>query len=197
MWTIIIMGLIGAFIGWGTNLIAVKLLFRPIVPFGIPNTPFVIQGVIPKRHRDIAKSVAKTIDVELLDLEHLLDKIIEGIDKQQVLLLLEEKIVTIIKANLPSLLQSFSGAIGKYVHEMMERQGDQLLKEVTEALIHKAVTEVKISEIIEAKLLEMDLEKIEMIIIQLAKKELKQIEIVGGVLGLFIGLVQGTIALML
>ncbi len=197
MWTVVFMGIIGAFIGWGTNMIAVKLLFRPLKPFKIPLTPFVIQGLIPKRHADIASSVAKTINAELLDLEKILDRIIEGIDKKQVLNLLEEKLIAVIKANLPTLLQSFSGTISKYVHEMIERQGEQLLTEVTEALIHKAMNEVNIADMIEARLLEMDLIKIEEMIIDLAKKELKQIELLGGVLGLLIGIVQGFIALVL
>lgn len=197
IWTLLLMGLIGALIGWCTNLIAVKLLFRPIKAFRIPVIGWEIQGLIPKRHAEIAKSVAQTVESELLDLEMILDRMIESIDKQQVLAMLEEKLIQVIKANLPSLLQSFSGTISKYVHEMVERQGEQLLTEVTETLVHKAIKEVNLAALMESKIMEMDLVKLESVIIALAERELKQIEVLGGVLGLLIGLIQGGIVLML
>lgn len=194
---ILLMALTGAFIGWGTNLVAVKLLFKPIKPFKIPLTPIVFQGLIPKRHADIAASVAKTIEEELLDLESIFNQLIETMDKQAILDMLEEKLNVIIKANLPSLLQSFSGTIQKVVHEMMVKQGDQLLTEVTEALMHRAINDIKISKMVEEKILAMDILKLEDMIIKLAKTELKQIEVLGGVLGLLIGIVQGVIAMMM
>src|SRR3972149_7654668 len=60
---------IGAIIGWLTNFVAIKLLFRPHVPFSILG--FQVQGVIPKRRKEIARSMAKTIEKELLSSEDL------------------------------------------------------------------------------------------------------------------------------
>ncbi|WP_343089435.1 DUF445 domain-containing protein, partial [Methanocalculus natronophilus] len=59
------MTLIGGLIGYLTNKIAVKMLFRPYKPlnFGL----FKIQGVLPKRQSDIAKSVGDTIETSLLN----------------------------------------------------------------------------------------------------------------------------------
>ena len=59
--------LIGTLIGFGTNYIAVKMLFRPYKPikigkFTLPFTP----GVIPKRKKELAKSLGNTISNELL-----------------------------------------------------------------------------------------------------------------------------------
>lgn len=190
------MATVGALIGWSTNLIAIKLLFRPLHAYKIPLVGLEVQGLIPKRRRDIARSVANTIENELLSLETIFDRIIEGIDKKQVLAMLEDRLVKVIKDNLPSLLAPFSGAIARQVHEIIERDGDQLLTEVTEALIHKAVGEVKIADMIEGRILEMDLMALESMIIDLAKKELKQIEVLGGILGLLVGLVQGAITLI-
>lgn len=194
MWTVLAMCAVGALIGWGTNLIAVRLLFKPIEPIRIPIIGYEIQGLIPKRRAEIARSVAATIEKDLLSLEAILDKIIAGIDKQQVLEMLEEKLVTVIKANLPTLMQPFAGAIQRQIHELIEKQGEQLLMELTEALIHKAVTEVRVSDLIEERILALDLVQLEDMIIALAKKELKQIEVLGGVLGFIVGLIQGLIS---
>lgn len=194
---ILLMALTGAFIGWGTNLIAVKLLFKPLKPFKIPLTPIVFQGLIPKRRAEIAASVAKTIEEDLVDLESIFNQLIETMDKEAILAMLEEKLSVIIKANLPTLLQSFSGTIQKYVHEMMVKQGDQLLTEIAESLMHRAINDIKISEMIEEKIMAMDILVLEDMIIQLTKTELKQIEVLGGVLGFLIGIVQGIFAVML
>ena len=62
----IINPVMGTIIGFGTNYIAVKMLFRPykavkIGKFSLPFTP----GVIPKRRTDIAKALGDTISKEL------------------------------------------------------------------------------------------------------------------------------------
>jgi hypothetical protein len=49
---------VGAVIGWLTNYVAIKLLFRPHVPFSLLG--YQVQGVIPKRRKEIARSMART-----------------------------------------------------------------------------------------------------------------------------------------
>lgn len=54
--------IIGAIIGYGTNWIAIKMLFRPLKPikigkFTLPFTP----GIIPKRQGKIAKAIGESI----------------------------------------------------------------------------------------------------------------------------------------
>ncbi len=59
--------LVGAGIGYVTNLIAIKMLFRPLKPlkiFGKEISAF--QGVIPKRHKELAESVGNTVGEHLL-----------------------------------------------------------------------------------------------------------------------------------
>lgn len=59
--------LLGAFIGWTTNYIAIRMLFRPLKPwkiFGIrlPMTP----GVIPSKRHDLAVNIGKMVGSQLL-----------------------------------------------------------------------------------------------------------------------------------
>ena len=54
----------GAIIGWVTNYVAIKLLFRPHIPFSILG--YQVQGVIPKRRKEIARSMARAIEKDLL-----------------------------------------------------------------------------------------------------------------------------------
>lgn len=189
------MAVIGAIIGWLTNIVAIKLLFRPLQPVKILGVT--IWGLIPKRREAIAKSVAETIESELLNIEQVLDNVIAKVDKQKVLTMLEQRIGTAIVDKLPSLAKSFSGTILKYLHEMMNSEGDKLLTEITESLVHRAVDSISVGEIVEQKLLTFDLERIEQIILKLAKQELVQIERLGGILGFIVGLIQGLIVVFL
>ncbi len=190
---LLLMSVIGALIGWMTNIIAIKLLFRPIEPIKI--LFFEIQGLIPKRHAEIVHSVAQVVEKELLNMEQIFDTFIEKMDKETILETLELHICNAVVKNLPGLMRSFSGTITKYIHEVIENEGDRLLSEVTEGLLHKAVYEVSIAELVENRLLTYDLEKIEDIILQLSKRELVQIERLGGILGFIVGFVQGVLVL--
>ena len=70
----LIQPIIGATIGYITNYVAIKMLFRPYYPkhiFGrtVPFTP----GLIPKRKSDIAKSISAVVCRDLLDKESLVE----------------------------------------------------------------------------------------------------------------------------
>src|SRR3972149_9128111 len=58
---------VGAIIGWITNYVAIKLLFRPHLPVKIFGYKF--PGLIPKRRKEIARSIARTIEREILSSE--------------------------------------------------------------------------------------------------------------------------------
>lgn len=88
-YTIIIRPLIGAGIGYITNWIAVKMMFRPLKPvkignFTLPFTP----GVIPRNKARIAKSIGNAISNDLLTE----DVIIEKLLSDEIKLKLKEKI---------------------------------------------------------------------------------------------------------
>ena len=53
--TIMFMVIIGAVIGWITNILAIKLLFRPLRPYKIPLLNYEIQGLLPKRKAEVPK----------------------------------------------------------------------------------------------------------------------------------------------
>src|SRR5262245_15422194 len=57
--------LITAFIGWLTNFVAIRMLFRPRVEQRFLG--FRWQGLIPRRQAEVAKSTAEIIEAELLN----------------------------------------------------------------------------------------------------------------------------------
>lgn len=194
---ILILATIGGIIGWVTNYLAIKLMFKPYEEIAIPIVNFKIQGLIPKRRAEIAKSIANTIETELFSTDELMSKILTEENQQKILIILKNKITIAVKEKLPPMLAMFSPTVHNLVDSMIEKEGKSILNDILQQGVGMLTQEVKVSEMVEEKINSFDLRRLEDIILSIAKKELKHIEVLGGVLGFLIGLVQGAIILLL
>lgn len=195
---LLLLAVVGALIGWSTNVVAIKLMFRPLEPLKIPGTRFTIQGLIPKRKTEIAKSIGDVISEELLSIEQIMDKFLMDMDKKQIVEQIKDKVNQIANDKMPSVIPSmFKGIIIQNIDKMIDESGDELVVEMGEKLTHKAIESIDISKMIEDKINGYNFEKIEEMTLRIAKNELKHIEWLGGVIGFFIGLIQGVIILYL
>jgi uncharacterized membrane protein YheB (UPF0754 family) len=193
-----ILAAVGAIIGWITNVLAIKFIFRPLKAVEVPILNMKIQGLIPKRKAELAKSVGEIVEIELISMEEIIDKFIADENKGEMIFNIKRKIKSIIDEKLPAFIPStFKGMIEDYVDEMIDQEADRMITELTEKLIHRATEKVKIAEIIEEKINDFELEKLEEIVLCIAKKELKHIEILGAIIGCVIGLIQGVIIFLL
>lgn len=195
---VLILAIIGALIGWLTNFIAIKLLFRPFYPVKIPLLNYSIQGLIPKRRSEMAKSIGDVVEQELLSLEEIVDKAMSEQNMSQIMSAIKNKINGIIRDKLPSIIPSiFKNMICSYVDEFIEKDGESIIKEFIRNTIDKTAKDISLSEIVEEKINSFEIERIEDIVFTIAKQELKHIEILGGVLGFIIGIVQGVIIMFI
>lgn len=195
---LIILTVVGGLIGWMTNVIAIKLLFRPFNPIKIPLTPFVIHGLIPKRKKDIAKNIGDTVENELLSIEDIIDRFIENENMDDIIAEVKTRIIKIVDEKMPAMVPSmFKPMIFKQVEEAVDENAQSIIVELSERVVEKAAHKVSLALIVEEKINEFDFEHLERIILSIAKKELKHIELLGGVLGVTIGFVQGLIILSL
>lgn len=195
---LLLLAVVGALIGWSTNVVAIKLMFRPLEPIRIPLTRFSIQGLIPKRKTEIAKSIGDVISEELLSIDQIMDKFLMDMDKKQIIEQIKEKVNQIANEKMPSVIPSmFKGIIIQNIDKMIDESGDDIVVEMGEKLTHKAIESIDISKMVEDRINGYNFEKIEEMTLRIAKKELKHIEWLGGVIGFFIGLIQGVIILYL
>lgn len=188
---------IGAMIGWITNYIAIKMLFRPYKEMNF--LFFKIQGLIPKRRSEIAISIADTVQKELISLkditsslnaDELEEKMGTVIDK-----ILEEKLESEITKKFPMLAMFLSDEIINKIKSMIKtsilENKETIINMFTSYLEEKVDFKKIIIENVEA----FSLEKLEEITYSLAKKELKHIEVIGTILGGIIGVFQFAISL--
>ena len=68
----LIMVSVGTLIGWFTNYLAIKLLFRPYKEVNL--LFFKIQGLIPKRRDEIAVNISEVVEKELISLDDIAEK---------------------------------------------------------------------------------------------------------------------------
>jgi len=195
MWlNIAIMSVVGGLIGWFTNFLAIKLMFRPFSPIKVPLLNFEIQGLIPKRRRELAASIGKTVEENLLSIEELLDRLIEGESKQEMVNQIKHKILEVVGTRIPSIIPGgIRSAILKVISDILDRETESFIDSMAEDVIHKAANRLNVRVMVEEKINSFDLAQIERLIYEISNRELKAIEYLGGILGFVIGLIQAMI----
>lgn len=194
--TILFLAVIGGIIGWITNVLAIKLIFRPINPIRIPILNIEILGLIPKRRGEIAQNIGEIVQNELISLDEIVDEVIKEEDKDRIVKYIKLKINNVISDKMPVFIPStFKELIQGYLDDIVEQEVSATVTDLSEELVHRATDRVNIQKMIEDKINELDLEKLEDIILSIAKQELKHIEVLGLVLGFLIGIIQGLIVM--
>ncbi len=195
--TVLLLTVVGALIGWITNIFAIKLLFRPIKPIKIPLTRFTIVGLIPKRKKEIAKNIGEVVANELISIRELMDEAVTEEDLTQIRFFVKRKIKAVIDEKLNIIPFPFKGMIQGPLDELIETEVNNGLTDIIVNIKDMIELRVNIAKIVEDNIMALDLRELERIILKVAKKELKHIEILGFILGGVIGLVQGIILMYL
>ncbi|HFL2516006.1 TPA: DUF445 domain-containing protein [Clostridioides difficile] len=194
---ILILAVIGGFIGYVTNVVAIRLIFRPIEPIKIPILNIEIVGLIPKRRAEIAANVGEIIQEEFLSMDEILANIITDEDKEEVVRYIKARVKIIIHEKVSFIPSGIKNMIQDYLGEIIESEVKQSIDELSKNIINKANERIDIQKMVEDKINELDLYELEEIIIKIAKKELKHIEFLGLVLGFLIGIAQGLITMFI
>lgn len=185
----------GAAIGWLTNYVAIKLLFRPHVPFTVMG--FNVQGVIPKRRKEIARSIARTIEKELLSSEDLA-KALSGLKWEKEI---EKTVEEVIEHRFSSRFLKLP-VVGLVSDNLKNQVKLILTKEIVghldrkkETLAAKVKEHIDVQEHLIARIDQLDIRRFERLLTDFIARELKHLEYLGGVMGFIIGLLQSLLTL--
>lgn len=186
IYKLLTMMFIGGMIGWITNKVAIKMLFRPVNEFKFL---FIrIQGVLPKRQKEIAKSIGETIEQEFLSKDDIIKNLLteETIEqgKEQLKVVLGKKIKEIV----PPMALMLLGNIDKIINDFIDKEGETMLNQLVEKFNDGDLLDI--AGIIEEKVNALDFSEFEDLVYKIMDKELKHIEYVGLFLGLIIGAIQ-------
>jgi uncharacterized membrane protein YheB (UPF0754 family) len=189
--------LIGAGIGWLTNRLAIQMLFRPRRPVRV--FWWNLQGLIPRRQSELATRVAEIVETELFN-QHLIRQEIAKMDLHPHL---QQLATNIVWDRLGPKLRAIP-ILGNLVNDKLLYNLNKIALEAiireTEPLLEKVSEEVEkhiaVRKIVEEKIHAFDLDQLEAIVRKLAHQEFRSIEILGGVIGFLIGLVQAGLLVM-
>lgn len=185
--------LLGAWIGWLTNWVALKMLFHPRKPinFGLGR----IQGLIPRRQAQMATQIAEVVSRDLLTSEDLGQLIRDHGGEERLMKWVRE----LASSRADALIAQFP-MISMFVGpEQLAALKEKMVegvdpKSLVESVASEVARDADLKGLLERKIASFDLDKLEEMVKSVASKEFRFIEILGAVLGALIGLVQAALA---
>lgn len=184
--------LISAFIGWITNLVAIKMLFHPRNPIRIGF--FTVQGIFPKRQKQFAEKLGKLVADELLSFEDISGKLSDPEKIASMLPSISDQMDHFLRVKLPDTMPVLSMFIGDNTIEKIKgvfmTEMQLLLPQLIHQYVHSLQNDLDLEKIVTAKVSGFSSDKLEEILNAIMSKEFRFVELIGGVLGLIIGIVQ-------
>ncbi len=193
---LVFMPLVSGAIGWFTNLLAVKMLLRPRQPIFVLGLR--IQGLLPRRQVELAERISEAISKQFIteeDIVQLLKKVdpVEAL-RHLIITKWDDKIGEILET-MPFIQMFLSPEkmieIRDRIAVAFSGESDAFIR----FLGHSLEGKLDLKETIRQKILAFDLDKLDRIIHDIARREFREIEFLGGVVGFLIGLVQAVLVI--
>ena len=187
--------LIAALIGWLTNWVAIKMLFHPKkrIKIGILK----IQGIFPKRQKIFAEKLGMVVAHELFSSHDIKEKISQSNIDREVKTLIDTHINIFLNTKLkeayPQIVMFIYNYIIRQFKDVTMKEIEKLLPLVLQTYkqgIEKSLDIVDIEGTVASKVANFSSDKLEEILYSIMKKEFRFVEILGGVLGFIIGVIQ-------
>lgn len=188
---------VGGVIGWVTNVIAIRMLFRPHDPVKVPLLPITVQGLLPKYKAELAAAIGQAVEEELLPIEALIDQLGASTAQEEILQLIEEHVEKRLRQKLPQFLpDSLKGVIAGLLRDWLGQELPPLLDKLTQQAKERVRTGLHISQLVHEQIMEFDVAHLEALVVSISRRHLRHLEFLGGALGFIIGLVQASIVII-
>lgn len=187
-WTV---PLIAAFIGWITNWIAIKMLFHPRKPIKFLFLTF--HGIFPKNKPRIADKLGIIVQRDLINFsdikERLQDPDALNNFKEEIAIRVDNAIRDRVEKS--GLLNAIvPDQLILSIHKTIVDEIEKNLPTVIGSSIDKIEEKLDIQQLVKNKVSNFSDEKLEQLLLDITAKEFTFVEIIGGVLGFIIGIVQ-------
>ncbi len=194
---LILIPLISAFIGWFANRIAIKMLFHPRQPKKILG--FTLQGIFPKKQQQFAEKLGKLVSGELLSFRDITEKITDPGNIKRVMPQIEAHIDQFLRVKLPEQMPVIGMFIGdRTINELKAvfiTELETLFPVIMQQYMLNLENDLDLEKIVTRKVARFSSDKLEEVLIGTMLKEFRFVEIIGGVIGFLIGLLQVLITL--
>ena len=184
--------IIAALTGWVTNFIAVKMLFHPREK--VKFLFFEFQGIFPKRQKALAEKLGKIVANELFSFEDIKHSLQDPKNLEEVHTLIGSKLDDFLEnrmiESMPMLYVFMSDEMRVKIKDTLQAELQLMLPDLLESFASRIEQQVDIEKTVYNKVANFSSDKLESILYDIMSKEFRFIEILGGVLGFIIGLIQ-------
>ena len=189
---------IAAFTGWFTTWIAFYMLFHPRKAINVLGLK--IQGIFPKRQHVFAAKLGAVVANELLHFNEIADKIKDPAQLANVMPDIEKHIDVFLNVRLKEKLPVISMFVGSgtldKIKEGLLEEINLMLPEVIGKYADSLGEKIDVQKMVTDKVNNFSSDKLEEVLLAVMKKEFRFIELIGGVFGFLIGLIQMALALI-
>ncbi len=154
--------------------------------------PIKLQGVVPKRQKELAASIGRIVEEELVTVKDLTQRLQAEPVKDHILGQISAQVEVALTEKLPRLVRPLGAEL---IMPVIRREASHLLDKLLTGVEGFITEEAKVKELVEQKVNTFDLSQLEQMVQEVAGRELKHIEILGGVLGALIGVIQAFLTL--
>ena len=184
--------IIAALTGWVTNYLAIKMLFHPKRKINLYF--FSIQGIFPKRQDVLAERLGKIVSTELFSFKDIKDRFTSTSTALEINKVLDEKLEDFmdvkLKSAMPMLAMFLNNDAKSKIKDTLHLEFQNILPDILNKYSEKLEKDIDIEKIVAQKVSAFSSDKLEEILFSIMKKEFKFIELLGGVLGFLIGIIQ-------
>ena len=184
--------LIAAFTGWFTTWIAIYALFHPREPKRFLG--LTIQGIFPKRQKQFAASLGTTVARELLHFDEIAAQIKEPSQLAGLMPGIESHIVDFLqhrlKEKIPVIAMFMNAELQQTIKAGLMDEIQNMLPQVIGQFADTLGSKIDIEKMVTEKVASFSSDRLEALLLAVMTKEFRFVELVGGVLGFLIGLIQ-------
>lgn len=184
--------IISALIGWFTNFLAVKMLFRPREEVDL--YIFKLQGVFPKRQKKLASSIGRMVALELLSTDDIKVKINTPESVSMMLGKVSEKLDDYLNNRLSQKYPIISTFLTEGVRTKIKNEFLSELEVMVPSMIDNFMDSIDKTFDVEATIREkvelLSSKKLEDLIMGILSKEFRFLELIGALVGFIIGCFQ-------
>ena len=192
---LIVLPIVGGVIGWFTNYLAVKMLFRPRQPVGLLGLK--IQGLVPRRRPELARSVGEVVEREFISHDDVREALSDPEFIRSLRPHLEERVDAFLSKRVVGgnvwLRAAFSTTAVMKLKELVVDELVASLPEMVEGITANLQDRLHFGELVRSKIEAFEIDRLEETVTRVAGRELKAIEMFGGAIGFAIGLAQAGI----
>lgn len=197
-YTVYTLPLIAAVIGWLTNVVAIRMLFHPREPINLG--VMTLQGLFPKRKKEIAQKLGEIVARDLISVEDLIDRIKSPENQAVIQGFLEERLDHFLHSRFRALLPRISILLSSRALEKIKTTLlQEFMKQLPPLLDQVAGREarmINVEKMVAEKVEAFSSDQLEAMLHAILNKEFRMIEILGAILGFMIGCVQLALVLI-